>query len=349
MSVKWMIYGATGFTGKLIIEQCHTIETSPVLAGRDREKLKKLSEESGYSYRVFDLTNQDKIERELREFDFVVNVAGPFWKDIELLVNACINSHTDYIDLVAGPELSELHESALMKDVMLLPGVGFSIVPSDCLKGYLLTKCPDATHYSVFISGLNSVSRGTARGGFEIFKKGILFRRNGSLERVSDFSEKSIDFGTGGTPCIPMPWGEIHAAHRFTGIHTIRTYAEATKMRRQFLFSMKYLRRLFATSFMQKRLQSMVDSWPEGPDAAEMSREKSTVAGVIQNERGEQHGARIHTAEGYRFTAQSVCAIVNLVLSGKRASGYQLPGTLFGYKFVLDIEGVSMEDIKLSR
>lgn len=344
MEKKWMIYGATGYTGKLICEKLKNYKLRPIIAGRNEKKVIRLADLHGLRYRVFDLTSTDTIENAIDDIDFVLNIAGPIWNQINLLVESCIKKRKHYLDLVASEYLETYDQQAQENGVMLLPGIGFAVVPSDCLSGYLVEKISDANKLTLFLSGLNTVSRGTARGGFEIFKTGIRHRKNGVLTQVKDFSKRVVDFGEDRKACVPMTWGDVLTAYHSFGIKNIETYFEATKFRKQFIFAMKYLRPLFASPFIQNKLLKMVDKWPEGPSEEKRNTEKNIFIGIVENDKGDTVSAKITTPEGYKTTYLTTLKAVEEVIAGKIKPGIQTPYTLFGYQFIHGIEGCILED-----
>ena len=75
-----------------------------------------------------------------------------------------------------------LHEKALSAQMMLMPGVGFDVVPTDCLAMYLKNQMPDATHLKIaFHPKGGSISHGTAMSAAERLGEGGAVRENGII------------------------------------------------------------------------------------------------------------------------------------------------------------------------
>lgn len=164
--MSFLIYGASGFTGTLTVELAIKQGKKPVIAGRNEDKVKSLAEKYGLEYLIFDLNNQANIVKQLKKFPLVLNCAGPFTRTAQPLVEACLTTQTHYLDITGEIEVFELvksyHQKALASKIVLMPGVGFDVVPTDCMAKLLHTKLPDATHLELAFTNVGgSVSHGT--------------------------------------------------------------------------------------------------------------------------------------------------------------------------------------------
>ena len=75
--MAWMIYGATGYTGALLPEEAAARGHQPVLAGRSAEKVAALADRLGLPHAVFDLADEARIARQLKDIALVFHAAGP--------------------------------------------------------------------------------------------------------------------------------------------------------------------------------------------------------------------------------------------------------------------------------
>lgn len=197
-----LIYGSYGYTGQLITQELLDNGESPVLAGRNEEKLQRQAGEHGLEYESFPV--EDGASR-LEGVDVLLNCAGPFINTYEPVVEACLETGTHYLDITGEAEVFEAiaarDQDAAGRDVMLLPGVGFDVVPSDCLALHLKERLPTAEHLALGFDALNSMSPGTALTVVENIDAGGLVRRDGELERVPTvWRTREIDFGGGPGP-----------------------------------------------------------------------------------------------------------------------------------------------------
>src|SRR6187402_1304471 len=104
------------------------------------------------------------------------------------MVDACLAERVPYLDITG--EIA-VFEAAAARDaeakaagVVLLPGAGFDVVPSDCLAAHLKRRLPSATSLALAFQVLGGVSRGTATTAVENLARGGMVRRAGKLVAV---------------------------------------------------------------------------------------------------------------------------------------------------------------------
>ena len=97
--MKFLLYGANGYTGSLIAEHAGEFGLTPILAGRSEDKIRPLAERLGYEYRIFDLSETEKLEQALREVSVVLHAAGPFKFTASSMIKACLRTGTHYLDI----------------------------------------------------------------------------------------------------------------------------------------------------------------------------------------------------------------------------------------------------------
>jgi len=103
--MSFLIYGASGFTGKLIVDLAVKKGLRPVIAGRTEEKIKPLAQQYGLDYLTFGLENQATLVRHLKQFPLVLNCAGPFSRTAQPMVEACLVAKTHYLDITGEIEV----------------------------------------------------------------------------------------------------------------------------------------------------------------------------------------------------------------------------------------------------
>ena len=199
MSHQFMIYGATGYTGKLVARTAKQKGLAPLLSGRNPEKLKRIAQETGFEHQAIDLSDAAALDAGLAQVDVVLHIAGPFSHTSRPMVDACLRTGTHYLDITGEIDVFEAcaarSAEAKEKGVMLMPGVGFDVVPSDCLAAHMKRRMPDAVKLTLALSGLNSASRGTAKTGVESISLGTRVRRGGKIVSVSEPIVETFDFG----------------------------------------------------------------------------------------------------------------------------------------------------------
>lgn len=333
---KIMIYGATGFTGTLISRNARSSGLNMVLAGRDEVKLKKLSELTNYEYIAFSLDNQDVIEKSISDVAIVLNVAGPFIDGLELLIKSCIKCKKHFIDLAMDPQVLETYDNdAKRNGVMVLSGIGAAFLPLDCLGGFMFEKMTDAKRIAIYISGWNTMSRGTAKSNMALVKYGIYHRKNGEPFKIKKMKYHSMTIDNSNRVFAPSSFG-VSILGYSTGIADIETYFEVTPAIRQFTFVIKYFSWLFGSKLMQNFLQKSMDRIC-GPTQEQMDSGKNEYYCVIENGKGEKLTAKLITPEAYKTTW--LATLKSLESIGKKINpGFQTPYKLFGHEMINMIE-----------
>jgi short subunit dehydrogenase-like uncharacterized protein len=228
--------------------------------------------------------------------------------------------------------------------VTLLPGVGFDVVPSDCLAAHLHRRLPSATHLALAFQGSGALSRGTATTMVENLHRGGAVRREGRIVPVPAAGKtRRIDFGDGPEAAITIPWGDVATAYYTTGIANVEVYMAVPLALRTIFKLARPLGPLLASRPVQSLLKRRIRAGPAGPSAARRGRARSRLWGEARDAR-EVVVSRIETLEGYELTSRTALAAMLRVLAGGVPAGFQTPGLAFGPDFILEIEGTTRRD-----
>ena len=346
----FLIYGATGYTGALAAEHAAATGLRPVLAGRNREAVRALGERLGLEWRAFGLDAPAGIRDGIAGMAAVLHAAGPFSATARPMAEACLRAGAHYLDITGEIDVFEAlaarDAEARAAGVMLLPGAGFDVVPSDCLAAHVAARLPDATRLRLSIGGLGSVSRGTAKTMVEGIAHGTRLRRGGRLVSVAATPRASADFGRGARPTIGVSWGDVATAWRSTGIPEIAVFFEATPALERAAGMPGVLRRVLGTGVAQRFLHRQIERrMPPGPTEAQRARGRAVVLAEAWNAAGRRVASRLETPDGYALTALTAVALAQRAATGGAAPGYQTPATAFGAEFVLGFPGVARRDL----
>jgi short subunit dehydrogenase-like uncharacterized protein len=346
---QFLIYGATGFTGKLTARIAKDRGLTPILAGRNEAKLKAVADTLGFQYRAFELSDSSKLDAALGEVDVVLHIAGPFSATCKPMADACLRTATHYLDITGEIDVFEAlaarDAEAKSAGIMLMPGVGFDVVPSDCLAAHLKQRLPDAIDLKIEIGGLNAVSHGTMESMVESLAKGARVRRDGLIVSVSRPKETSCDFGEGPVPTLVLPWGDVSTAFYSTGIKNIEIRMAITPPLRIGMSLPGFARRIVGTSLVQSLLKALIARMPEGPSDEVLRTGRRVLVGVVTNASGQSARARVTTGQGNVLTAQAGVEIAQRVIAGEAKPGFQTPSLVFGPDFILQFEGAGREEL----
>ncbi len=345
-----LLYGATGYTGKLIAREAQAKGAGVVLAGRNANRLKAVAKPLGLPWRAFDLADRSRLAAALKGVSVVLNAAGPFSSTARPIVDACLASGAHYLDITGEIDVFEAlfarDAEAKRAGVTLLPGVGFDVVPSDCLAAHLKRRLPDATRLTLWLSTGFNASRGTARTAIEGIADGARARRSGRLVTLGRPSTGACDFGRGPKPTIQIPWGDVSTAFHSTGIPNIDVHIEAAAALQALALTPGFVRSLLAFSPAQALLKALVDLQPEGPGVEARRKGRAILVGAARNAVGEAVRTRLATPEGYTLTSRTSLDAAMRVAAGEGKPGFQTPSLAFGPDYIMGFEGVTREDLK---
>ncbi len=350
MSSNIIIYGSNGYTGELIVDLAAEESAKPILAGRSPGKIETQAALRELDFRVFALDDPAAIDAGLRDMAVVINCAGPFSRTAVPMAEACIRTGTHYLDITGEIEvfeaLASMGDAAKDAGVMLMPGTGFDVVPSDCLAAHLKRRMPAATELILAFKAIGRPSRGTATTMMENIHKGGMIRKDGNLTPVpSAWKVRDFDFGDGPVPAMSIPWGDVSTAFHSTRIPNIQVYMAAPpNLRRMAAFS-RYFGWLLAAAPVQALLKRQIQSGPAGPSDEERSSGESRLYGEAKDASGAVVRSRLRTPEGYTLTAATAWAIAKRAVNEDAPPGFQTPSMAFGADFILDFDGVERIDL----
>ena len=348
---RLIIYGANGYTGEITARLAKEQGMTPVLAGRSEAPVAALARDLGLEHRAFGLDDPATLDAGLEGAKVVLHCAGPFSRTAAPMVDACLRKGAHYLDITGEVGVFEAvaarDAEARQRGVMLMPGAGFDVVPSDCLAAHLARRLPDATHLVLAFAGLGGgVSHGTALTMVENIHRGGLVRRDGALFPVPPGSlHRQIDYGRGPRLSMAIPWGDVSTAYRSTGIPDIEVYTPASWPLLVAARLGGFFPGLLGSRPVQRFLSRRVEARPKGPTPEERAAGRSVLWGEVLNAAGQRASARLTTPNGYTLTAVASLEIARRALSGDAPIGYQTPSLAYGPDLILSFEGTSREDL----
>ncbi|HTE53490.1 MAG TPA: hypothetical protein VK698_21695 [Kofleriaceae bacterium] len=347
----WMIYGANGYTGELVAEEAVARGMRPILAGRRAEVLAPIAARLGLEHRVFELSSGEEVARQLGGPTAGVRAlllcAGPFSRTSAPAVDGCLAAGVHYLDITGEIGVFEAcharGDEAARAGCVVLPGVGFDVVPSDCLAASLAAALPGATELALAFHGAASPSKGTAKTMLEGIPHGGAIRRDGVITEVPlGWKTAEIPFHDSTRLAVTIPWGDVSTAYYSTHIPNIEVYmAQPPKMIRAMKMARPF-RRVLGLGAVQRFAARRIDARVQGPDAAMRASARSELWGRVRDGSGREVEGTLTTPEGYRLTVLSSLASVERLLAGGVAPGAHTPSTAFGADFVAEIEGCTL-------
>lgn len=347
MPKNFLIYGANGYTGELIAREAVKRGMQPILSGRSQKKVEPLAKELGLTFRTFSLEDRKSLEYTLKEVDFVLHCAGPFSLTAKPMVEACLRLGKHYTDITGEigvfEMMARLDKQAKEAGIMIMPGVGFDVVPSDSLALHLKNRLPPATHLILAFYGTGKISHGTQATMLLNIGEGGAIRQNGKIEPVpAAWKTREINFGNQAKTGVTIPWGDVSTAFYSTRIPNIEVYTVVPDAALRMMKLSRYLGWLLATKPVQNYLQKRI---PEGgANEAERARGKSYLYGEASDEAGNKAISRLVTPDAYTTTVLTALKIAEKILAGNFQTGFQTPAKCYGADLILEIEGTERTD-----
>jgi len=343
---KWLLYGANGYTGRLIAREAVARGLQPVLAGREAAKIQPLAAELNCEYRVFRLDSAAEITAALRDVSAVLHCAGPFGATAGPMTQGCLAGGVHYLDITGELDVIEAasrqHERARAAGIVLLPAVGMDVVPSDCLAAQLAEALPGSVRLELAFGGMSSISHGTAATILENIGRGGRVRQDGRIVRVpTAWKVREVPFPRGSQWAMTIPWGDVASAFYTTGIPNIEVYAAVPAGRLAVLRRFRWLARLAGLGVVQSLGRRWIDRRVKGPGEAELARGRTLFWGRVTDDTGRVAEATLETPNGYTLTVQTSLAILQQVLAGRVRAGFSTPASALGGPFIQSIPDVA--------
>lgn len=344
-----IVYGAYGYTGELIVRRCQELGIKALLSGRNEAKLKPIAEKHGFEYQVADLTPTD-LNKLLAGSKVVIHAAGPFIHTSKAMVEACIRNGVHYTDITGEiavfSQARKYDEQAKAKGVMLLPGTGFDVVPSDCLAAHLHSRMTYADDLVLAFYGTGRASRGTSLTVVEGLGYGGTIRENGKIKQVADaYDVQQFDFGPHKMSAVTIPWGDVYTAFFSTGIPNIKVYMGLPDKVISSMKWSKYFGWLMRSEFVKSRARAKIVAGKAGPSDAARAKAASYLTGTVTDKQGKSLSSSIETYEGYTLTAMTSVHIAQQIAEGKFKAGFQTPSLAYGKDVICEVTGARFVDL----
>lgn len=349
MAARLLLYGATGFTGRRIAEAAVQRGLNFSIASRDPRSLKDLAGQLQLPWYAIDLCNSDSLDELVRDHDLVLNAAGPFHDTCIPVLEACLRSDSHYIDvsgeLPSFARTLRYNQTARERGVMLMPGAGFVVAPSDCLALHVSQQLPEATSLRLAFSQIGNFSRGTLRAMANLAARETTVTRHGHLTTVPvGRLERFFDFGQGPSRSSAVAWADVLTAPRTAGYKNVEVYVEADLIRRAALQGGAWSAEILHTTVGRKVSTFMSQWWPEGPTATALEGVERLIIAEAETHDRRLWRSTLRLPDGYLATPPIAVEIAARVLQGQIQPGFQTPAGVYGTDLLNCIPNVVLSD-----
>jgi len=343
----WLIYGANGYTGRLIAREARRRGLVPIVAGRNSQSVQELAQELGLEYRIFALDRAESVVKGIRHCKLVLHCAGPFSATSQPMIAACLSAGVHYLDITGEISVfANAHEQSDMAsraDVVLVPGVGFDVVPSDCLAASLVQALPSATSLVLAFEAKGGPSPGTAKTSIEGMARGGCVRRDGALTRVPlAWKFREVPFANGARMAVTIPWGDVYTAYVSTGVGNIEVYMALPVKSIGRLRLLRWLQPLLAARAVQNFLKRRIDTSISGPSDELRNQTGCQLWGEVSSADSRRISATMTTPNGYDVTVSASLGVVEYLLKNDVEGGYYTPSLLMGADYAVSLPGVTI-------
>ena len=331
MAGRIILFGATGYTGRLTAEAFARRGVKPVLAARNAESLERLASElgGGYETAVADVARPQTVRALVEAGDVLVSTVGPFARWGEPAVRAAVDAGAHYLDSTGEPPFirrvfEQLGPQAERAGVVLLTAMGYDWVPGNLAGGLALQDAGEAaTRLDVGYFFLGEM-RGGASGGTLASAAGILFEptyayrggrivteRAGARVRSFDVNGRALKGLTvGSTEALSLP--RLHATLRDVDTY-LGWFGPATPA----VSKAMLVATLPPARAAIGALAGRATGSSGGPDAAARAKSRSHIVAVASDAGGAPL-ATVHVegANGYDFTAGMLAWAAERALAG---------------------------------
>jgi short subunit dehydrogenase-like uncharacterized protein len=275
------VYGATGYTGRLVAMELRDRGLDAVLCGRNGGKLRRLASEIGVDWpvRAAAVDDAPALRKALSGADAVINCAGPFTFYGAPVIEAALDVGAHYVDTTGEqPYIRRVYEHldapARRAGRAVIPAVGFDYLPGD-LTAALAARGHgrlDELVLAYAVSGFG-MSRGTLRSGMEMLSDDDVEYADGGLRaaRRAPLGETfAFPDPIGEQPVLRYPGGEVITVPRHVDTRELRyrwagsSFAPHPALAPVVPYTFPVIRALLRTP-LRTLAESQIDRLPEGP------------------------------------------------------------------------------------
>jgi short subunit dehydrogenase-like uncharacterized protein len=343
-----LVYGATGYTGRQVAQALAEAGTPVVLAGRDPEAVAQVAQLLNLAWTAFPLEDTGRLDAALSGAQVVLHAAGPYVETAAPMLAACLRTGTHYLDLAGEwpvfADAKARDADAEAAGVMLMPGVGLTIVATDCLLALAKQAQPDAVKLRLGVSRAQVMSRGTVVSAAGLLGPGVLVRRAGQLVQVPAGSLScAFDFGEGLREATAMSWADVVTGEHSTGVGDIEIYSELPWYQRTAYRASGLAMAVGGAAPWRAAGRGLAAACPEGPGGDARRAASFVMAVEALDPWRRPRRLRLRTLDGYTVSVLTAAAAAQKVLAGQWSAGFQTPSRVFGADFILNLGCARLE------
>ena len=328
-----LLFGATGYTGKITARALADRGADFVVAGRNRDKLVRLARETGAAdARVVDAGDVYALTDALADVKVLVTCVGPFLELGQTAVEAALRAGVHYVDSAGeGPFIERLirerHEDALRAGIAMAPAMGFDEVPGDVATAL----AADGLHLpeiALTYSFPSQASAGTLRSVLGIVPSKGRWTVDGKTQWVRTAQETRwapMPPPLGPKACVSFPLAICHLAPLHVKVSSFRTYTTmGTWERIAMRATMPLATALLSSEKVRALARKAIDLLPEGPGDDARARGRWTILAEATTAEGGWRNVALTGTDVYGLTGRTLATAATAMA----ARGYSARGVL---------------------
>ena len=314
------VYGATGYTGRLVTAELAAAGADLVISGRDRRKLDALAAETDgeVTVKVATLDDAASLRALLADCSVVADCAGPFVRYGEPVLATAVETRTHYLDSTGEQPYMKLAferygPGASEAEIAVIPAMGFDYVPGDMIASLTAKGLGELDELVLSYSWRGfTPSQGTARTTIEIISGGGVEWRDGTwVQRGGQGSAGEYVFPApvGRQRMMRYPAGEQITVPRHIPTRNVRTTMNASAFAGERLAPVMAVMAgplgLAMRTPLKRLAAAAISRLPEGPSPAERDSMRWMIA--CDAKRGEVERRGVITGKDvYGLTAAAI-------------------------------------------
>jgi len=314
------LYGATGYTGRLVAAELAAAKADFVLSGRNRGKLESLAEEldGNVAVQAAALDDDVALRSLLADCAAVIDCAGPFIRHGEPVLRAAVETETHYLDTTGEQAYMRLAfdhygPEAEVAGIAVIPAMGFDYVPGDMLASLTARGMGELDEIALSYAWRDfQPSHGTARSALEVLSGEDVEWSNLKWQPASGgLGRGSFEFPEpiGRQRMIRYPSGEQITVPRHVATRNVRTTMNATAFAPPGMAAgVQLLGRPLGLALrtpLKRLLYAGISRLPEGPSPQQRASMRFMI--VCEARRGEEESrGTISGRDVYGLTAAAV-------------------------------------------
>lgn len=356
MKSRLLLYGVDHYAGGLISRRAAEKGFAHIAAGYDIARVAILANELSRNTpnlvepRIFGLGDKARLAGQLDDVAVVVNCCPQISEVAPALIEACLGTHTNYLDLSSNTleirHVFDMDSEGRKAGISLVPGAAFDVSAVEVMIARLATICPAATHLTIAVAR-SPYTREEAKHLVAACRAPGHVLKNGAMVEAKTADRSiNIDFGHGPMVAHLAPWrSESFIASRLGPFKNVESFEVFPPALVRAVTKSGWRRWMFRRGMRLASLERKISGRLEGPTARQLAKTSCVIWGEARDAEGRISRARLETPAAPVYTAAATLALARALTDGNIAPGAHFPSQVACAALVENIEGVHWREL----